>query len=101
LLVIVTAVIGWQLVKHGTRGLVRLLSLAAVVFAISPGAYAAARAEVSLPSRDLAFDYDGDAKSATLFNTIVKDRLRRTRIAAEYPDTTWIATNFGRRFVTA
>lgn len=101
LLIILAVIIGWQLVKHGTKGLVHLISLSAVVIAIAPGAYAAARAETALPSRELAFDYDGDTKSATQFNTIVKDRLRRTRIAAEYPDITWIATNFGRQFATA
>lgn len=93
--------IGWTLAKHGLKGAAHLIGLGAVVLLIAPGAYAAAKAEKELPSRDLSFNYDGDAAEAAKFNIIVQDRLRRTKIAAQRPDIAWTATNIGRRFATA
>lgn len=101
LTVLAVIAIGWQVAKHGLKGLARLVGLGAVVILVAPGAYAAAKAENSLSARDLSFDYEGNDRDAARFNIIVQDRLRRTRIAAQRPDIVWTATNFGRRFATA
>ena len=77
--------------------LVDLIRLAAVTAIVAPGARASARAEATLPARDLAFNLTGDKASAKLFNTIVEDRLARTRMAAMHPDMTPIAARIGRR----
>jgi hypothetical protein len=80
------------------KGIVSIVSLSAVIVALAPGAYAAAKAEMALPVRDLALDYEGNAKDAKLFDTIVKDRVARTRVAAQHGEKAWRATNFGRKF---
>ena len=101
LLALVAIATIWQAAKLGLRGTVSLLSLSAVIAALAPGAYAAAKAESALPVRDLALDYEGNARDAKLFNTIVKDRLARTRVAAQHGQKAWTATNFGRKFAKA
>jgi hypothetical protein len=91
----------WKLGALSLKGLVSLLSLGAVIGALAPGAYAAAKAELALPQRDLAFDFDGNDRDAKLFSKIVKDRLARTAMAAERPEYAWRATNIGRKFAEA
>ncbi len=49
----------WHAAKLGLKPLVYLVRMAAVTIAVAPGAYAAAKAEAAMPTRDLAFDFDG------------------------------------------
>lgn len=98
LLLVFLGVIAWQVSKYILKGIVSLITLGAVTLALAPKAYLAAKAERSLQPRDLAFDFHGSVADAKLFNTIVNDRLSRTRVVSEYPDQAWAATNFGRRF---
>ena len=96
-LVLVVIVAIWQVAKLALRALVYLIKLSAVTIALTPRAYAAAKAEAALAARDLAFDFDGKTGDAGLFNAIVKDRLARTRVAAQHSRLAWKATNFGRK----
>lgn len=81
-LVLVAIAAIWQAAKLGSQALVYLIKLAAVTVALALGVYATAKAERGLPRRDLALDFDGDSGQADRFNTIVRDRIRRTRVAA-------------------
>lgn len=100
IIVVVIATI-YQAAKLGLRGIVSLLSLSAVIAALAPGAYAAAKAEQALPTRDLSFDFEGNDRDAKLFNSIVKDRLARTRVAAQHAEHAWTATGIGRKYAGA
>lgn len=86
----------WHAARLGLKALVYLVRMAAVTIAVAPGAYAAEKAEAALPTRDLAFDFDGKQGEARLFNIIVKDRLVRTRVAAQQQDYASAATKLGR-----
>ena len=98
LLIIPAAIIAWHVARLALRALVSLLTLIAVTVALAPRAYAAAKAERSLPRRDLAFDFEGNADHAKLFSAIARDRLTRTKVAAQFPNQARIANNIGRRF---
>lgn len=95
--IVMLPVAAWWLLKAAVHA-VEWLS---VMIAVAPGARAAAIAERSLPARDLAFDFDGDRTQAELFDTIVRDRLRRTRQAAQRPELTLKAARIGRQLAGA
>ena len=98
LLIVFLGLLAWQVSKYILKGIVSIIIRVAVTLVLSPKAYLAAKAERSLQPRDLAFDFDGNAPDAKLFNAMVKDRLARTKVAAEYPAQAYIANRFGRRF---
>ena len=98
LLALAAIAIVWKAGSISLKGIVSIVSLSAVIMALAPGAYAAAKAEKALPFRNIALDYEGNVKDAKLFDTIVKDRLTRTRVAAQHAEKAWRATNFGRNF---
>lgn len=87
----------WQAGRLALKGAVWLVEMAVVTIVQAPIAYAAAKAEWALPKRDLAFDYEGSAAEAKLFDSIVQDRLVRTRMAHERPAMTYAVTHFSRR----
>lgn len=93
--------VAWKVAKAGLMGLVYTINLAAVTALVAPGAYAAGKAEKALPERDLAFDFIGNQADASAFNTIVRDRMRRSRMLAMHTDLTMIATRIGRRLALA
>ena len=86
----------WQAAKLGLRALVYLIRLSGVIIAVTPSAYAAAKAEKALPARDLALDFDGNERDAKRLNAVVQARLGLTKVAARYPDLAWKAVSFGR-----
>lgn len=90
-----------QAAKLALRAVVFVINLAVVTAILGPRAYAAAKAEAALPARDLALDFKGDGAQAKQFNTVVKDRLTRTRVAARHYRHACTATRLGRHLARA
>ena len=95
--IIIILLIIYKALQYGSKGLIHIISLCAVVIALSPASFGSTKAEKSLSKRDLSLDFYGDSKSSANFNKIVHERILRTAIMAQKPNISLIAVNFGRR----
>lgn len=97
ILILVAIAVLWKASTIGLKAIIYAILMSHAIAQIAPKAYVAAKAERSLPMRDLAFDCVGNRADAKAFNAIVQDRLKRTAVMAEEPEMAAIAVEFGRR----
>lgn len=100
LIVCVVAICSFAMLWH-TAGLllkstIWVIRMTAFTIARAPAAYAAAKAERTLPARDMSTGFLGHRGRSKAFNAIAHDRLMHSRLAYRDPRMAEFAARFGR-----
>lgn len=86
----------WHTAEFRLKGTAWTIRMTAFVIARAPAAYAAAKAERTLPARDMSTGFLGDRARSKAFNAIAHDRLVHSRLADRDPMMAELAARFGR-----